>query len=223
LTQKEETFGECIIYVWHNGVKVFVPKMGCDLVCKAPDWKVHCFNIKEKSEWIGELSMFSGLAMANPFAQVDCRTVKLREIGSDNFNGLKQTRFCTPDSPKDILSTASEIPVASEIGEFLARLYGIPKTTCIPLFRICDRGKGQKLERYKVGSLGNSANDLREGLVNKLVTKSWRKTTYNAADFELPKGFERKKDIVQVTYSANRKEELGSFLNELGFKTRTKP
>ncbi len=224
VTQNEETFGECVIYVWHNGAKVLMPKLGCDLVCKAPDWKVHCFNRKEKTEWIGELSMFSGLAMANPFAPVYCKIVKLREIGSDNFNGLKQTKFCTPDSPQDVLATTSEIPVASEIGEFLSRLYSIPKTSFIPLFRICDRGKGGKLERYKAGSLGNSsANDLREGLVKKLVTKSWRQVAFCANDFDIPKGFVRKKDIIQVSYSAGRKEELGSFLNELGFKTRSKP
>lgn len=225
INQKEEDFGDTTVYVWHDGARLVCKKLGCEIACRAPDWKVHCYNVAEKTEWIGELSQFSGVIMANPFALPSPhRLSHLREIGVGDFNGLKYTKYRTPFSAKDLVLAASEITVAEQVGEFLARLYVVPNSHYVPLFRDCDRGRDRQLEGYKIGAVRSaSANDLRGGLLHKLVTKSWRKTTYNAADFELPKGFERKKDIVQVTYSANRKEELGSFLNELGFKTRTKP
>lgn len=224
LNQKEEDFGDTVVYVWHDGARLVCKKFGCELACRAPDWKVHCYNLAEKTEWIGELSQFSGVIMANPFALPSPHKIsQLIEIGVGDFNGLKYTKYRTPFSTKDVVVGATEIPVADKVAEFLARLYVVPNSHYVPLFRDCDRGKGRQPERYQFGAVrSGSANDLRGGLLHKLVTKSWRKTAFNAADFELPKGFERKKDIVQVSYSANRKEELGSFLNELGFKTKDK-
>lgn len=163
--------------------------------------------------------------MANPFAIPRAYQVAyLREVEAGEFAGLKYTKYRTPVSRKDLILAASEIPVADEVGEFLSRLYVVPNSHNVPLFRDCDRGKGLQPERFKIGAVRNgSANDLRGGVLHKLVTKSWKKTTFNSSDFELPKGFERRKDIIQVSYSANKKEELGSFLNELGFKTKVKP
>ncbi len=224
INQKEEDFGDTVVYVWHDGARLVCKKFGCEIACKAPDWKVHCYNLAEKTEWIGDLSQFSGVIMANPFALPSPHRIsQLREIGVGDFNGLKYTKYRTPFSAKDLVLAASEIPVAEQVGEFLARLYVVPNSRYVPLFRDCDRGRDRQPERYKFGAVrSGSANDLRGGLLHKLVTKSLRKTTFNAADFELPKGFDRKKDIVQVSYSANKKEELGSFLNELGFKTKVK-
>ena len=123
-----------------------------------------------------------------------------------------------------LISLRVAMQLFMERRELTVARYVVPNSHSVPLFRDCDRGRDRQLEGYKIGAVrSGSANDLRGGILHKLVTKSWKKTPYNPADFELPKGFERKKDIVQVTYSANRKEELGSFLNELGFKTRTKP
>lgn len=225
LTQKEEDFGDCTVYVWHDGAKVVSTKLGCNLVCKAPDWKVHCFNETEKAEWIGELGQFSGVVMANPFAMpAPHKFSRLREIGVGEFKGLKYTKYRTPFSSRDLILASSEIPVAEKVGEFLSRLYVVPDSHTVPLFRDCDKGRDRNVERFKAFSVGNgSANDLRGGILHKLVTKSWKKVAFNANDFALPKGFVRKKDIIQVSYSAGRKEELGSFLNELGFKTKLKP
>jgi hypothetical protein len=225
INQKEEDFGDTIVYVWHDGARLVCKKLGCEIACRAPDWRVHCYNLAEKTEWIGELSQFSGVIMANPFALPSPHKLTLlREIGVGDFNGLKYKKYRTPFSAKDMVVAASEIPVADQVGEFLARVYVVPNSHYVPLFRDCDRGRDRQPEGYKIGAVrSGSASDLRGGLLHKLVTKSWRKIAYNAADFELPKGFERKKDIVQVSYSANRKEELGSFLNELGFKTKVKP
>ncbi|MFA7338647.1 MAG: hypothetical protein WC028_17815 [Candidatus Obscuribacterales bacterium] len=224
INQKEDDFGDTVVYVWHDGARLVCKKFGCELLCKAPDWKVHCYNVAEKTEWIGDLSQFSGVVMANPFAIPRAYQVAyLREVEAGEYAGLKYTKYRTPVSRKDLILAASEIPVADEVGEFLSRLYVVPNSHNVPLFRDCDRGKGLQPERFKIGAVRNgSANDLRGGVLHKLVTKSWKKTTFNSSDFELPKGFERRKDIIQVSYSANKKEELGSFLNELGFKTKVK-
>lgn len=225
INQKEEDFGDTIVYVWHDGARLVSKNYNCELVCKAPDWKVHCYNAAEKAEWIGELSQFSGVVMANPYAIPTTYKVSyLREIAKGEFNGLKYTKYRTPISGKDLILAASEIPIADKVGEFLARLYGVPNSHYVPLFRDCDRGRERLPEGFMIGAVRNrSANDLRGGVLHKLVSISWKKTAFNAADFELPKGFERRKDIIQVSYSANKKEELGSFLNELGFKTKVKP
>lgn len=225
LSQNEEDFGDCTVYVCHDGAKVVSTKLGCNLVCKAPDWKVHCFNVAEKTEWIGELKQFNGVVMANPFAMPDPHKFsRLREVGVGEFKGLKYIKYRTPYSSKDLVLASTDIAVAEQIGEFLARLYVVPDAHAVPLFRECDRGRDRNVERFKAFAVRNgSANDLRGGVLHKLVTKSWKKIAFNESDFAIPKGFVRKKDIIQVSYSAGRKEELGSFLNELGFKTRTKP
>ena len=225
INQKEDNFGDTTLYVCHDGARLVCKKFGCELVCKAPGWKVHCFNLAERTEWIGDLSQFNGIIMANPFAMPGAHNIlKLRKIGLGEFNGLKYTKYRTPFSARDLLLTASEIPVAEKVGEFIARLYVLPNSHSVPLFRDNDRGRERPPERFKIGAVRiASGNDLRGGVLHTLVTKSWKKTAYNPADFELPKGFERRKDIIQVSYSSNKKEELGSFLNELGFKTKVKP
>jgi hypothetical protein len=148
-------------------------KFGCELVCKAPDWKVHCYNLAEKTEWIGDLSQFNGMIMANPFAVPGAHNIsQLRKVGSGEFNGLKYTKYRTPFSGRDLLLAASEIPVADKVGEFIARLYVVPNSHSVPLFRDSDRGRERLPERFKLGAVRIvSANDLRGGVLHTLVTK----------------------------------------------------
>lgn len=121
INQKEQDFGDTIIYVWHDGARLVCKKFGCEIACRAPDWKVHCYNVAEKTEWIGELSQFSGVIMANPFALPSPHKIsQLKEIGVGDFNGLKYTKYRTPFSAKDLVLAASEITVAEQVGEFLA-------------------------------------------------------------------------------------------------------
>ncbi|MFA6209922.1 MAG: hypothetical protein WC714_10910 [Candidatus Obscuribacterales bacterium] len=225
LEQNEEDFGDCHIYLCHDGVKVISKKLDCELLCKAPDWKVHCYSKGQKSEWIGDLSQFSGLVMANPFAQPDVtKSLATKAVGSGDLNGLKYTKYRTQFSAKDLIYTADDLDVDPKVAEFMARMYVVPLTKKIPLSRITDKGQGRKLAKRKQVTLSNSsASDLRGGVVTKLVTKSWKPIRYNSADYVAPKGYKRMKDIIQVSYSANRKAEVDSMLDQIGFKSKPKP
>lgn len=225
LEQNEEDFGDCHIFLWHDGIKVISNKLDCELLYKAPDWKVHCYSKGQKSEWIGDLAQFSGLVMANPFAQPGMsKAMAVKEVGSSALNGLKYTKYRTQFSAKDLLYTANDLDVDPKIAEFMARMYVVPLTRKIPLFRITDKGQGHRLTRTKHVAMSNSsASDLRDGVVTKLVTKSWKPILYNPDDYAVPKGYKRMKDIIQVSYSANRKAEVDSMLDQIGFKSRQKP
>lgn len=225
LEQNEEDFGDCSIYLWHDGIKVVSRKLDCELLCKAPDWKVHFYSNDQKSEWIGELPQFSGLVMANPFAQPDVtKTLAIKAVGSGDLNGLKYTKYRTQFSAKDLIYTANDLDVDPKVAEFMARMYVVPLTKKIPLSRITDKGQGRKLAKRKQVTLSNSsASDLRGGVVTKLVTKSWKPIRYNPVDYATPKGYKRMKDIIQVSYSANRKAEVDSMLDQIGFKSKPKP
>jgi hypothetical protein len=49
---------------------------------------------------------------------------------------------------------------------------------------------------------------------------SWKSLPYNSADFALPKNFKRASDIIQVTFSADKKDQLGDMLDNVGFKSK---
>ena len=223
LHQASDMGGTTVMYVTDDAVKVRTEKLGCHLLCRAPDWKVHCYQPQDSLEWIGNLSLFSGIVMGNPYALPKApRSLPSKVVGSGDFQGLKYSKYSSGSYRSTLLCTADDIPLAPKAAEFLSRLYTLPVITNVPVFCI-DKKAGASL-RVDKGTIGKNnydcAADLRKGEVQFLRTVSWKSVPYNPADFALPKNFKRVSDIIQVTFSSERKDQLGDMLDNVGFTTK---
>lgn len=223
LHQSSDMGGTAIVYVTDDAVKVKTEKLGCSLLCRSPDWKVHCYQPQDKLEWIGDLSLFSGAVMGNPYAlPKQPRPIPSKVLGSGDFKGLKYTKYTSGFYGSGLMCTADDIPVAPKAAEFLSRLYSIPLVAKVPVS--CSGIKtGASLPVDKGNIKKNDydcASDLRKGEVQFLRTVSWKSLPYNPADFALPKNFKRASDIIQVTFSADKKDQLGDMLDNVGFKSK---
>ncbi len=221
LEQYSDSLGDCVVSVYHDGAKVVCNKLKCELITKAPDWKVHCFRNDNRIEWSNEIQKFNGETMSNPFARLrPPRQAKLTEVGHGALNGLRYTKFRTPVSANDQLYTTKDIAVAAQVEEFLARLYFTPQAEGIPLYRCVEHKPDRKIKEGKVGIIKVGANtDLRTGLVKKLETKGWKKIAFNASEFMLPTGFKQRKEIFEVSYSSDKRGEFSEIFDAIGFKT----
>ncbi|MBC8000197.1 MAG: hypothetical protein IAF58_19740 [Leptolyngbya sp.] len=213
------------MYVWHDGVKVVCYKLGCQFLTKAPDWKVLCYREPEKLEWIGLIDQFTGKVIANPFATAQPRQEPVA-IGTTKYCGLNCTTYQAEQGSKDLLYAANEIPVAPQVANFLSRLYSTSNLSHIPVYRIIDRGKA--LTAHREQSLKDAiritaTTDVRTGHIVKLQTNSCQKIPFSAKYCESPTGFKRTKDIIDVSYSSNQRDDIKDVFNEIGFKTNAKP
>lgn len=223
LHQVSDMGGATVIYVADDAVRVTTEKLGCNLLCRAPDWKVHCYQPQDKLEWIGDLSLFSGIVMGNPYALPKTpRAIPWRVVGSGDFQGLKYSKCRSRLYGNSLLCTADDIPLAPKAAEFLSRLYTMPVITNVPVVGSAKRA-GAAL-RVDKGNLNKNdydcASDLRNGEVQFLRTVSWKLLPYNSSDFAPPKNFKRVSDIIQVTFSADKKDQLGDMLDNVGFTTK---
>jgi hypothetical protein len=221
LTQQEDAVGKCLVYVYPDGVKVSVTMFGCQVLAKAPDWKVHCFNPTEKIEWIGDISQFGGVVMANPFAVPEEITdSKLKAVGTGNLRGLAYIKYRTPESALDAIYGTTDILSSPKVPLVITRLYAMPNPNHVPLYRCVDKGPDKVLKKSDDMQISmDASNDMRGGLSVRLKTESWKKLPFNSAEFELPHGFKRVKDLVQVTYSSGKKDDLTEIFTEVGFKS----
>jgi hypothetical protein len=223
LHQVSDMGGATVVYVTDDAVRVTTEKLGCNLLCRAPDWKVHCYQPQDKLEWIGDLSLFSGIVMGNPYALPKApRAIPWKVVGSGDFQGLKYSKYGSRLYGNSLLCTADDIPLAPKAAEFLSRLYTMPVITNVPV--VGSANKFGTALRVDKGNLRKNdydcASDLRKGEVQFLRTVSWKSLPYNPVDFAPPKNFKRVSDIIQVTFSADKKDQLGDMLDNVGFTTK---
>lgn len=219
LTQKNEEMGRAEILLSQNAVHVYSPKLGCHLLVKAPDWQVHCYNLNDKVEWVGPMEQFNGLIMANPFsAPKPFVTPPYKTIGDGKMDGLKYTKYAVSHGLNNLLCTADDIKVSPKVGEFLARLYYLPNTNLVPLYRSTTKvGRTNITKKASTVIEINSGQDLRSGTIIKLQTLAWQKIPFKSGDFASPRGLKQLPDIIQVSYSASRKSEVNDMLDNIGF------
>jgi len=223
LTQKSDELGKVEALVSSNAARIYSPKLGCHLLAKAPDWQVHCYNLQDKVEWVGPMEQFNGLIMANPFATPrPFVSPSYLTTGKGEMLGLKYTEHKITHTQPNTLITADEIKAAPKVGEFMARFYYLPNTNLIPLYR-CITASGRAMPSRKTFAAieVNSSQDLRSGKIVKLETLACKKIPYKASDFDYPKGLKRLADIIQVSYSANRKSQVNDMLENIGFTTES--
>jgi hypothetical protein len=216
-SQKEDTAGLNTLYVTRDAVKIVNTHLGCHAIAKAPDWNVHCFQPKEKIEWIGKMDLFTGEVMINPYAIPKYRPVcPFKAVAQGTFKGVKYKRYSV--RKRELLLASSDIPVSPQAAEFLSRFYGTPYIQAVPLYS-CEVLPGRNLRvspQTPWIDLGMT-DDLRSGLRVNLDTQSCKQVAYNAADFELPHNFKRIADLVSVTLSGDKKSQFSEMLDSVGF------
>lgn len=216
LVQKEDSCGIDTLYITHDAIKIVNSRLGCQIVAKSPDWKVHCFQPRDKSEWIGKMEYFSGRAMLNPyFSPPQVLQLVSQSAASGTYKGLSYTKYGGQGSS---VYFARDILVSKKIGEFLARFYDSPYAVAVPIYSTTLLSGNTKLAT-KAEVNGEMAKDLRTGLRVNLETVSCKKIPYNSADFDTPTNFKRSGDIVSVTLSGDKKSQFNEMLNNVGFMT----
>jgi hypothetical protein len=216
-SQKEDTAGLNTLYVTRDAVKIVNTHLGCHAIAKAPDWNVHCFQPKEKIEWIGKMDLFTGEVMINPYAIPKYRPAcPLKAVAQGTFKGVKYKKYSVRKN--ELLLSSSDIPVSPQAAEFLSRFYGTPYIQAVPLYS-CEvlRGHNIRVSRQNPWIDLGMTDDLRSGLRVNLDTQSCKQVPYNAADFELPRNFKRMADLVSVTLSGDQKSQFSEMLDSVGF------
>ncbi len=209
LEQKADTLGKIVVYVSHDAVKIVSPLWGYELLSKAPTWTVHCYRPREKIEWVGELTAFSGAMINSPFKSGGANTTKLFPFGTGVMKGLKYTRYSLTKNGLAALYGSDEIAIAPKAAEFLARCNDLPDCGKVPIYRtqfkVPDFGTLKAKESWLAI---DAARDMRTGFVIEVSTQSCKKLPFNAADFAGLPGCRRLNSIEQVAYSSKQKEDL---------------
>lgn len=217
LVQNADGSGLNTVYVTDDAVKIVNTHLGCHMIIKAPDWKVHCFQLKEKIEWVGKLDQFSGEIMLNPYSQPRMpSTFPLRVVGTGTLKGLRFKKYSIRTNA--LLLVADQISITPQAAEFISRFYGSPYVQAVPLYS-CTLLQGKKLTASTPNpwmDLGVT-NDLRSGLRINLETQSAKKVAYNAADFETPRNYKLTADLMSVTLSRDKKSQFNDMLDNVGF------
>lgn len=226
LVQDEDTYRKMLVRVTEQAVRVEVPSMGFVIISKAPDWHVNVFRDDDKIEWHGAMETFSGRQLANPY--VDPTTSKqVLPAAPANFKSkeicglpgkLYKTSFAS-------YACADEIKVNPSIVRLFNRLHSCPLLPSVPL-KISTVRKNLRPKRQKGKDPDwiktDYMDDLRTGEITILNTSKVVKVPYNPKDFELPKGYKRMRDPIEVSYSASKKDELNDLINNVGFVGKIK-
>lgn len=226
LVQDEDTYRQMIVRVTEQAVRLEVPSMGFVIISKAPDWRVNIFRDDDKIEWHGPMENFSGRQLANPY--VDPTTNKrVLPAAPANFKSIEICRL-----PGKLYKTsyasyacADEIKVDPSVVKLFNRLHSCPLLPSVPL-KISTVRKNLRPKKQEGKDPDwmktDYMDDLRTGEVTVLNTSNVVKVPFNPKDFELPKGYKRMRDPIEVSYSASKKDELNDLINNVGFVGKIK-
>lgn len=218
LVQNEDSCGVNTVYITHDAVKIVNNRLGCHLIAKAPDWKVHCFQPKDKVEWIGRMEDFSGRGILNfYFSASPPAAIPLRPLGTTSVKGLSCKKY---DTGSGYLHVANDIAVAPKAVEFLLRLYNLPAVSAVPTYSSTFLNGRSTISKDPLVNRGIT-EDLRSGMRVNLFTESWKKVRYKSTDFDLPINCKRSGNMVSVSMSGDKKSQLNEMLDNVGFMSTT--
>jgi len=207
-----------VVTVSHDAVKIVNAKYDCQIVMVAPEWKVHCFNPKQKLEWVGPIDIFKGGLLCSPFANTEADPDELKFGGNGKMRGFGYSLYFDPECPLSQTCGADEIAVAKPVAYLLCRFFGVPLIPKVPLHSSLYLGKRAPGEPpSKKTGFDELADDKRTGAVTMLSTSSWKKSPYCAADFKLPRGYTHVGTPAEVIYTGDRNSGLIDMIDGVGF------
>ncbi|MBS1991349.1 MAG: hypothetical protein JSS83_12580 [Cyanobacteria bacterium SZAS LIN-3] len=219
LDQSHDESGKNTVYVSPDAVKI-VCSQGYQVVAKAPDWQVCVFRPEEKIEWRGPMDLFNGVILRNPFAVPTINRRAIAPLSTVQYQGLKCTRYCPPNESHPIILGADDIAVSKKGAELLCRYFYLHSIPRVPVYRLIMARATSRIGDEKQWLDATVMRDLRDGERVALKTQSARKVPFNANDFEYPQNFKRITNINTVSYSSDRRDQLGTMVDEIGFTTK---
>ena len=244
LTQQHPDIGQYTVYVSHSAVKLKSTDRGLSILAKAPSWKVICYRPRERTFWDCDLDFFNNVILLNPTTSLkrephvpvvvreagDIRgnsknLLLVQRTGTGTKNGVRHTEYEFADASKRLVFwVASDIQVSPKVAEVLSRLAAVPQMDKVPLYVRLNRRKvtsysGQldKTKNIPFASLDGATQDLRQGPQETLITKSCRKVPFRREDFEIPVGYKRVPDVLDISLSPKMKLDMTTVLDDVGF------
>lgn len=245
VSQKHCDLGNIKVYLAKDAVKIELEKLGCSLLSKAPDWKVYYFRPGEKTVWIGTPEKLAFGTLGNPYCRptpvsklpvlvlkpgqknVFGKAYQVVELlGSGQNAGLHYEEYSAmlPAGRHKVFWVTRDINVSPRCAQVMCRLYGLPEMNLVPLYV---RENTLKSELYSTEHEKNRMlpffprhiipNDLRSGPRISILTAASRRAPVADDIFQVPLGYERKKDILDVTYSKEAKDELTKVIDSVGY------
>lgn len=209
------------VYVSEKAIRVDALEPGYTIICKAPDWTVHCFRHDEKTEWFGTLSDFNAILLSNPYFEGGIKKQYKWQLVPDKQKsmticGLDCQRYRTRGT---LYACSDKIKVQPQIALFYNRLYGSAILPSMPLY-ICANRKGAQPKRTKEPNWMDidMATDLRGGKVVVLSTTKISSQQFRESDFALPQGYKRKKDLIEIGYSPKQRLQIDDLVDNVGYE-----
>ena len=215
LDQLKPDYGGHTVFVSPQAIKIISKNYGFHLLCRAPDWKVWLFRPSEKVFWACELKDFSSIIMFNPVGVTHEKVAKFEFDGKETLLGVKCSKYVETTNHSTKVLVADDIKTTPEAAELSSRFFTIPRQKSLPM-------QYSNVVRANPGKASSWFNpdtfrDGRTGVVFRVRTLSAKKVPFNAADFAYPVGYRRVKDIKDVSFSKNQKEDLKKMIDDIGF------
>lgn len=136
LTQRSSKFGDQYVYVSGQGLKLVVPRQGCNLVTSAPTWNVCFYNDKTKMFYATSYAQWMR-DVARRMSKSELAGKQWSKNGPSDVSGLKATKYTVLGGGKSLRHAdcwvSNDIRVPSQISQMLAQAYGLPVTDTFPL------------------------------------------------------------------------------------------
>lgn len=220
LTQMHDQSNPVTIHLTEDAIKVDETRLGFTILYKSPEWKVHCFRTDDKTEWTGTLNEFCMGRVLNPLNPITKLVIGKApaRVGELKHMGMPCTKYRT--LYKDIIC-ANDIKISPMLMAFYARLYSLPKVDTAPL-HIVDTRAGKAIMAHSTPKVEGWMDqgplaDLRVGKRLYVYTKSIAAVPYRSSDFALPKNYKQTNTLAQISYSQEKKGEIDSLINDIGF------
>jgi hypothetical protein len=216
LSQKQSELGAYKVFFIKGAVKVINTTLGYEVTAKAPTWKVVIYRPLEKTGY--ELEMFPFIhfqifGFINEPRKAGKRP--LLKVGTEEVNGLKITKYRTPNGLEDSWVTDS-IDVLPNVIDVIETCYRLRHSPGIPLCVVSNAKTGVGPEIPISSWMSGGINLGRHDRLVQLRTYSWKIVPFHASDFDYPTGYKRVKDPRDLVFSSAKKNSMEDVVRDMG-------
>ena len=166
LTQKSTRLGDQYLYVSPEGMKIVNPKLGFNIVTRAPDWNIIIFNEQSHTyyqttseAWKHQIVARSGSTTFNGATWSKMGEVRIAGVNSIAYRmtgAMRKYNANGSSTPSKVTGStycvSNDIKVPARLIELLATAYGLPPSTSVPLRLTYNEDGGERtmLDTYRV-------------------------------------------------------------------------
>lgn len=171
-------WGDLDVVILKDRMRIHDKLRSWTIILNKPDWRITCFSVKRKTIATMPFTEFR-MALGERLGMMtagDVDPTHWKKVGPALVNGIKTIRYDQAIAPGDTrkptaqMYVAAETPVNPKVAQFLSRFFDIPNFQALPV-----RCTKHKVERLK------------------LDTRTIRPCSFKESDFEIPKGYTKKR------------------------------